>query len=88
MIHIQVIGAGCPKCAKLARRVADAAQRLGVSCRLEKVTGLREIVKAGFPVPALVIGGVVKTAGLVPTVTEIQEMVRGCIAGAPSAVPE
>jgi hypothetical protein len=87
MLHIQVLGLGCPRCAGLVRRVTKAAQRLGVLCRLEKVDGLREILEVGVPVPALVIAGVVKAAGLVPTVTAIQEMLRESLANAARKVP-
>lgn len=78
MIHIQVFGIGCPRCANLAQRAATAAQRLGKVYRLEKVNDLARILEFGVAVPALVIDGVVRSTGIVPTVAEIQEMLRNC----------
>lgn len=78
MVHIQVLGLGCPRCANLAQRAEAAAHRLGKACRLEKVNDLARILEFGVPVPALVIDGVVRSSGIVPTVAAIQEMLRNC----------
>lgn len=74
MLHIQILGLGCPRCTKLAQRAEAAAQRLGEAYRLEKVNDLTRILEFGVPVPALVINGVVRTTGTLPTVAAIQEM--------------
>jgi small redox-active disulfide protein 2 len=78
MIHIQVLGLGCPRCANLARRAEIAAQQLGKVYRLEKVNDLVRILEFGVAVPALVVNGVVRATGAVPTVAEIQETLRDC----------
>jgi small redox-active disulfide protein 2 len=78
MVHIQVVGLGCPRCANLAHRAEAAVQRLGKVYRLEKVNDLTRILEFGVAVPALVIDGVVRSTGTVPTVAEIQEMLRDC----------
>jgi len=78
MIHIQVLGLGCPRCANLAKRAEVAAQRLGKVYRLEKVNDLVRILEFGVAVPALVIDGVVHATGIVPSVAAIQEMLRTC----------
>jgi small redox-active disulfide protein 2 len=87
MIHIQVLGLGCPKCAKLARRADEAAQRLGRPYRLEKVGDLARILEVGVAVPALVIDGTVRSAGAVPTEEEIRLMLAALPAGQES-LPE
>lgn len=74
MLHIQVLGLGCPRCAKLANRADTAAQRLGKPYRLEKVDDLSRILEVGVPLPALLINGMVRSAGPVPSVLAIQEM--------------
>lgn len=74
MLHIQIIGLGCPRCAKLARRTEEAAQRLGKPYRLEKVRDLQRVVEIGVQVPALLVNGVVCAVGTVPSLTAIQEM--------------
>lgn len=85
MLHIQILGLGCPRCAKLAQRAEAAAQRLGEAYRLEKVNDLTRILEFGVPVPALVINGVVRTTGTLPTVAAIQEMLH---AGTKERKPE
>jgi len=78
MVHIQVLGLGCPRCANLAHRVEVAAQQLGKVYRLEKVNDPPRILEFGVAIPALVIDGVVRATGIVPTVAAIQEMLRNC----------
>jgi len=78
MIHIQVLGLGCPRCAKLAQRAESAAHQLGKVYRLEKVNDLARILEVGVPVPALIVNGVVRSTGIVPSVTAIREMLRDC----------
>jgi small redox-active disulfide protein 2 len=74
MMHIEVLGLGCPKCARLSRRVVAAAQRLGIECRVDRVSDLTRIIETGAPVPALVVDGSVKSAGLVPGDAEIEKL--------------
>ena len=75
MTKLQVLGTGCPKCKKLAENTEAAAKELGIEYKIEKVTEINEIMKFGVMVtPALVIDGQVKTAGKVPRVDEIKEM--------------
>ena len=77
MLHIQVLGLGCPRCAKVAHRAEVAAQRLGKVYRLEKVDDLARILEGGVPVPALLVNSVVLSSGKVPPVSTIQEMMGG-----------
>lgn len=73
MKRIQVLGPGCPKCAKLAEHAAAAANALGLAYQLERVTDITEIMRLGVLIlPALVIDGQVKTEGMVPSPDEIQ----------------
>jgi small redox-active disulfide protein 2 len=87
MIHIQVLGLGCPRCAKLARRADEAAHQLGLRYTLEKVTDLARVLEVGVAVPALVIDGVVRSAGAVPAVTEIATMLSAARSGAGRDTP-
>ncbi len=74
-MKLQVLGPGCPKCATLAERAAEAAQALGLECEIEKVTQLAEIMKFGvMTTPALVVDGEVRTVGKVPSVDDIKAM--------------
>ncbi len=72
MKKIQILGAGCPKCKKLAENAETAAKDLGGEFEIEKVTQINEITKFGVMMtPALVIDGHVKTVGKVPSSEEI-----------------
>ena len=75
MKKIQVLGTGCPKCKKLAENAETAAKQAGIDYQLEKVTQINDIMKMGVMMtPALVVDGVVKVVGKVPTPEEIVGM--------------
>ena len=75
MKKLQILGTGCAKCAKLAVTSEQAAQALGLDYQIEKVTDLNAIMNFGVMLtPALVVDGVVKTAGTVPSVEELKRM--------------
>jgi len=75
MKKIQVLGTGCPKCKKLTEDAEAAAKAIGIEYTLEKVTGINDIMKFGVMItPALVVDGVVKAAGRVPSSDEIKKM--------------
>ena len=77
MKTIQILGAGCPKCKKLADNAEAAAKALGIEYTIEKVTDITEIMAFGVMVtPALVVDGQVKAAGKVPDVEAIQAMLK------------
>jgi small redox-active disulfide protein 2 len=72
---IQILGAGCPKCRKLAENAEAAAKALGIAYTIEKVTDIDRIMGFGVMVtPALVVDGRVKAAGKVPSADEIKKM--------------
>jgi small redox-active disulfide protein 2 len=75
MKKIQILGAGCPKCKKLAETAEAAAKALGLEYELTKVTDIKEIMKFGVMMtPALVVDGKVKIVGKVPAADEIIKM--------------
>ena len=77
MKKIQILGTGCPKCKKLAEFAEQTAKELGIEYEIEKVTKINDIMKFGVMVtPALVIDGEVKTAGKVPSVEQLKEMLK------------
>jgi small redox-active disulfide protein 2 len=72
MKKLQILGTGCPKCLKLAAETKAAADALGIEYTLDKVTDLREIMKFRVMMtPALVVDGVVRAAGRIPSAPEI-----------------
>lgn len=75
MKKLQILGTGCPKCKKLTEHAETAAKALGIEYRLEKVTDINQIMSFGVMMtPALVVDGVVKISGKVPTVEEIKPL--------------
>lgn len=75
MKKLQVLGPGCAKCAKLAESAEEAAKALGLNYQLEKVADINAIMNFGVMMtPALVVDGVVKVVGKVPSVEEIKRL--------------
>ncbi|MFP4171563.1 MAG: thioredoxin family protein [Candidatus Hydrogenedentota bacterium] len=76
-MKIQVLGPGCPNCAKLAKNAEQAAQELGIDYEIEKVTDTNQVVACGVMMtPGLVVDGEVKSTGKVATPEEIKGMLQ------------
>ena len=76
MKKLQILGTGCAKCTKLAEATEQAARSLGVPYEMEKVTEIQKIMAFGVMMtPALVVDGVVKVSGKVPSSDEIRKMI-------------
>ncbi len=74
-MKVSILGTGCAKCTKLYETTAQAIRDLGLDAELEKVSDIQEIMKFGVMItPALVVDGVVKTAGKVPGLDEIKTL--------------
>ncbi len=76
MKKLQILGPGCAKCVELAKRTAEAAKAAGGDFEVEKVSDLGKIMAFGVMMtPALVVDGVVKVVGQVPSVDEIKKII-------------
>lgn len=74
MKKIQILGAGCSKCKTLTANAESAVKALGVEAQIEKVEKIADIMKFGvMTTPALVIDGVVKSAGKVLSTDDIKK---------------
>lgn len=74
-MKIEILGTGCPKCTKLAELTDQAAREIGLDYSLEKVTDINRITGYGVMMtPALVIDGIVKIVGKVPSVEELKKL--------------
>jgi len=74
MKRIQVLGTGCPKCRMLTANAEAAVKTLGVEATVEKVEKITDIMKFGvMTTPALVVDGVVRSAGKVLSADEIKK---------------
>lgn len=77
MKKIKVLGPGCPKCNQLAEDVVKAAMELNIKYDFEKISDMRDIMKFGVMMtPALVVDGVVKVSGKVPSIEELKKMLQ------------
>ena len=73
MKKIEILGMGCPKCNQLEDRAKEAIKELGIEAEVIKVKDIKTITDYGVMItPALVVDGVVKVAGKVPTMKEIK----------------
>lgn len=76
MKDIRILGTGCPKCKKLAEQTMQAADELGLECNVVKVEDIQQIMAHGVMMtPALVVDGVVKMTGKVPSVEELKKLI-------------
>ena len=76
-MKLQILGTGCAKCNALTQATEKAAQALGLQCQLEKVTDLRQIMAYGvMTTPALVVDGMVKVAGKVPSLDDLKTILQ------------
>lgn len=74
---IEILGSGCTKCKLLAERAEEAARELGLEAQIVKITDYPDIASRGvMSTPGLVVDGVVKSQGHVPTVVAIQGMLK------------
>jgi small redox-active disulfide protein 2 len=71
-IEIKVLGPGCANCKRLYAEAQKAVAQLSVPATITKVEDIQDIIahKILFT-PALVINGEVKSAGRIPSATEI-----------------
>jgi len=75
MKEIIVLGPGCPRCDQLVKVARQAAEELGIEYHLEKLGDFREFQKYGLMMtPGLVVDGVLKVQGKVPSLDEVKAM--------------
>ena len=73
-MKLTIYGSGCAKCNQLATNTEAAAQALGLSYELEKITDMNGIIDAGIMhTPALAMDYEIIVEGKVLNVEEIQQ---------------
>ena len=77
-MKIEILGSGCPKCRALGEAAEAAAKQLGLDYTMEKVTDINKITAAGVMMtPALVVDGVIKSSGKLPSPEEMAKLLAG-----------
>jgi small redox-active disulfide protein 2 len=76
-MKIEILGLGCANCNKLYQNALEAVKQSGKEVQVVKVEDIQQIMSYGvLSIPALVIDGVVKTAGKLPKAEEIKEWIK------------
>lgn len=74
-MKFEIYGSGCSKCKTLTANAESAAQALGVSYEVEKITDMNEIISAGvMRTPALAVDGKIIVEGKVLAADDIQKL--------------
>lgn len=74
MKKIEILGSGCKKCSDLAELAKKVVAENQLDYEIEKVTDIVKIVGYGvMSTPAVVVDGVVKVSGKVPSEHELKE---------------
>jgi small redox-active disulfide protein 2 len=77
-MKIEILGMGCATCNKLEDTVRLAVSEMGIDAQIDHVKDIKKIMTYGvMTTPALVIDGVVKAVGKIPTLTDIKQMIGG-----------
>lgn len=75
-MEIQVYGPGCAKCVAVEKLMREVVSQKAPGVTVEKVSDIREMMKAGIlSTPAVVIDGVLKSSGRVPSKEEIESWI-------------
>ena len=71
-MEIKVCGPGCASCAKAEKAVHEALAQAGVQAVVSKITDFAEMARLGvLSTPAIIVDGVIKCVGKVPSQKEL-----------------
>ena len=77
MLEIKVLGTGCARCKEFERMCYDVAAENNITADIQKVTELKDIMSYGImQTPGLVINGVVKPSGKLPTTSTLLQWMK------------
>ena len=77
MKDVKVLGSGCKRCETTEAMVKEAAAKLGIDVKVEKVTDYAEIARFGIASsPGIVIDGKVVHAGGLPRAEALEKWLR------------
>lgn len=74
-MEIKILGTGCPNCRNLEKATRNAVAELNIDADIEKVEDITRIMSFGIMrTPGLVINGKVVMAGMLPTYSELKDI--------------
>ena len=74
-MKIEILGIGCPKCKQLTANTEAVLKELNICAEISKVTDITKITEYNVMMtPALVIDGVIVSAGKLLTKDEIKKI--------------
>lgn len=72
MLEIKVLGTGCARCKELEKMCLNVAAENNINADIQKITDIKDIMSYGImQTPGLVINGVVKLSGKLPTASTL-----------------
>lgn len=75
MIHIKVLGPGCPKCKTTYNNALEAVKQTGIDAEVIKIEDIEEMMKYNvLTTPVLMIDDVAKVKGRIADVNEIKQL--------------
>lgn len=76
-MKIKILGTGCPKCMKLEALVKTTVTKLGLDAEITHVTEIDKILSYDVMMtPALVVDGVVKLSGKLPSEAALEKLLQ------------
>lgn len=80
-MNIKILGTGCTNCRKLEALVRDVVSEMGADTQIEEVRDIQDILSYGImSTPGLVIDGVVKSTGRIPSRAEVTNWITTSLA--------
>jgi len=77
MKKVEILGTGCPKCNQTTALVESVISDHNINASVEKVDNIMDILSYNvMSTPAVVVDGVVKIKGRVPSKTEMEELLK------------
>ncbi|RMF69204.1 MAG: thioredoxin family protein [Calditrichaeota bacterium] len=68
MLHIKVVGTGCPNCAKLKELCREVLAENQIEGEVEEVTDINQFAKLGVMLtPGLIVNNKLLSSGKIPT---------------------
>jgi small redox-active disulfide protein 2 len=76
-MKIEILGTGCPKCNKLESLVKTTVEKLKLDAEINHIYDINEILSYNVMMtPALVVDGVVKISGKLPSEAELEKLLQ------------